>query len=70
VTTLCHPGNHPVDLTYHGARWAVCSPDVPGSGLPWDMPTALCAIGALLILGGFAAYLGYLMYTDRKRIEP
>jgi hypothetical protein len=34
------------------------------------MPTVLCAIGALLILGGFAAYLGYLMYTDRKRIEP
>lgn len=70
MTTLCPPGNHPVDFTYRAARWPVCSPDVPGNGLPWDMPTVLCAIGALLILGGFAAYLGYLMYTDRKRIEP
>lgn len=64
----CNPGSHAIDITYRGARWPVCSPNVPGDGSPWDMPTVLCALGALAILGGFALYLGYLMWRDRKEV--
>lgn len=69
MTVSCPPGNHPVDFTYRVARWSVCSPDVPGSGLPWDVPTVVCALGVLTVLGSFAFYLAYLMWSDRKRSE-
>lgn len=64
----CDSGSHVIDITYRAAHWPVCSPNVPGDGLPWDMPTVLCALGALAILGGFALYLSYLMWLDRKEV--
>lgn len=67
VTTIsCPPGNHPIDFTYRVAHWAVCSPDVPGDGLPMDLLTLACLIGTFGLFGIFILYLAYLTRADWK----
>lgn len=62
--TTCPPGEHPTQLTYRAARWTVCSPDVPGNGLPWDNTTLLTLWATLTFMVLVIGYLLWLTWTD------
>lgn len=64
AVTPCPPGQHQIAWGRFGGR--VCAHDVPGNGLPWDLPTAVCAIASLIFLVAVVGYLITLEIGDRR----
>lgn len=64
AVTPCPPGQHQIPWGRYGGH--VCAPDVPGAGLPWDLPTAVSAIASLIFLVAAIGYLIVLEIQDRR----
>lgn len=64
AVTPCPPGQHQISWGRYGGH--VCAFDVPGAGLPWDLPTAVSAIAVLIFLVAIIAYLIALEIQDQK----
>jgi hypothetical protein len=60
----CGPGFHEIPWGRFGGT--ICSPDVPGAGAPWDLPTALSAIGCAAFLTLILGWLIVASIGDRK----
>jgi hypothetical protein len=60
----CGPGSHEIPWGRLGGT--ICAPDVPGAGLPWDLPTALSAIGCVTFLTLILGWLIVAEIGDRK----
>lgn len=65
AVTRCGPGAHEIPWGRFGG--AICAPDVPGDGLPWDLPTALSAIGSLIFMMAVVTWLLVLLIRDQRR---
>lgn len=64
AVTPCPPGQHPISWGRFGGY--LCGPDVPGAGLPWDLPTAVSGIAALIFALVLIGYLVALEIGDRR----
>ncbi len=64
AVTPCPPGQHPISWGRYGGH--VCAPDVPGAGLPWDLPTAVCAAGVVIFWVFAIVWLIALEIDDRR----
>ena len=64
AVTPCPPGQHQIPWGRFGGH--ICASDVPGAGLPWDLPTAVSAIAGLIFLLAVIAYLIMLEIQDRR----
>lgn len=66
ATAVTHCGPHAHEIPWGRFGGSICAPDVPGAGLPWDLPTALSAIGCLIFMVAVIAWLAVLMIRDGK----
>lgn len=64
AVTPCPPGQHQIPWGRYGGH--VCAFDVPGAGLPWDLPTAVCAIATLIFWVAVITFLIALEIGDRR----
>jgi prolipoprotein diacylglyceryltransferase len=62
-TQICGPGEHAIYLT--GRIGYVCTPDVPGDGLPWDFATTAAFTGAMIFCAAIIGVLVWLMIFNR-----
>jgi hypothetical protein len=64
AVTACPPGEHEIPWGRFGGH--ICAPDVPGAGLPWDLPTAVSAIAVAALFAVFVLWLTWVTISEHR----